>query len=127
MRIRNFPTDVTNPAETGSPTGVAGGDCCDGWTRPNPGGYQYTLGTIGNPPTTPWNNQGGFVQAAARHTGGANYALADGHVKFLRGSSISPGYSNTSGPTFPQGSNGNNACGTGDLSSGGFQVTFSEN
>lgn len=33
----------------------------------------------------------GFYQMNGRHTGGANYVLADGHVKWLQGSQVSSG------------------------------------
>ncbi len=35
-----------------------------------------------------------FAAPTGRHTDGANYVMADDHAKFLRGSAVSPGYSN---------------------------------
>ena len=47
---------------------------------------------MGNPPRTgPTYQRLGL----ARHTDGANFALADGHVKWLRPGQVSPGYANT--------------------------------
>ena len=40
------------------------------------------------------NQNGNFTGPEGRHNGGANYVLADGHAKFLRGSSVSAGYEN---------------------------------
>jgi prepilin-type N-terminal cleavage/methylation domain-containing protein/prepilin-type processing-associated H-X9-DG protein len=40
-------------------------------------------------------NIGAFGNGNALHTGGANYLLADGHAKWLRGAAVSAGFSNT--------------------------------
>ena len=43
-----------------------------------------------------------FAQPAGRHTDGSNFAFADGHVRWLRGASVSPG-GNAAGETEAQG------------------------
>jgi prepilin-type N-terminal cleavage/methylation domain-containing protein/prepilin-type processing-associated H-X9-DG protein len=61
-----------------------------------------------------------------RHTAGSNFLLADGHVKWLRPSAVSPGV-NAQSSTNLQGATSYAACGTGALSSssGNFAATFS--
>ena len=64
----------------------------------------YSWGTPysdGNMVTGPLDTCGGTLSygsniPAARHTDGAEYLLADGHVKWLRGAVVSPGYAATS-------------------------------
>ena len=55
-----------------------------------------------------------FTGPMGRHTGGANYVLADGHAKYILGSHVSGGYNNTSGTLGDCGSvvNGNQAART---------------
>ena len=71
---------------------------------------------------------GEYTTPTGRHSDGANYLLADGHVKWLRGSQISSGYTalNETDPQGPPGSSGGypKAAGTGD-STGGFAATMS--
>ena len=55
------------------------------------------------------------------HLGGSNFLMADGHVKWFRGSQVSPGLVNTS-PTNPQGTPSTAAAGTATTQ---FQVTMS--
>jgi prepilin-type N-terminal cleavage/methylation domain-containing protein/prepilin-type processing-associated H-X9-DG protein len=57
-----------------------------------------------------------------RHLSGANYLLADGHVKWFKSSAISPGYKAAS-PTDAQEATAGAAAGTQNL--GGKAVTFS--
>jgi len=76
------------------------------------------------------------------HTDGSNFLMADGHAKWLRGASVSPGgvpWANTTAGTTPAancqqgaceynwgGGLASNAAGTGELGNGNnFQVTFS--
>jgi prepilin-type N-terminal cleavage/methylation domain-containing protein/prepilin-type processing-associated H-X9-DG protein len=80
-------------------------------------GLKYATGPMG----------GGSEQAIAdftgltgRHTDGANFLAADGHVKWLRGPSVSPGI--TAG-TATDNQSATNAAGTGNSSS--FTMTFS--
>jgi prepilin-type processing-associated H-X9-DG protein len=78
-----------------------------------------------------------FAAAKGRHTDGANYVLADGHAKFLRGTAVSPGLTNPTGtdcsnqtagasnaPTVPSGSDVPYAAGT-DCSVSDIAATFS--
>ena len=66
------------------------------------------------------SNSGYFQYATGRHLDGANYLLADGHVKWLRGGAVSTGYAATS-PTNPQNNTGL-AAGT---QNGVYAATFS--
>lgn len=66
------------------------------------------------------------------HTGGANYLLADGHVKWLLPGQVSggqlPATSTTTGVVGVQGVSGGNACGTGNMTSNkgaAYVATFS--
>ncbi len=43
------------------------------------------------------NDKARFANAVGRHSGGANYLLADDHAKFLHPAAVSPGTSNTNG------------------------------
>ncbi len=88
--------DDSTTAGSASP-GVDGGDTSNGYIDYNCAGT-YATGPsadvgLGNPPRTGPTYQ---RLGPARHTDGSNFALADGHVKFLRPSAVSPGYANTS-------------------------------
>ncbi|MDQ2733221.1 MAG: hypothetical protein M3Y56_16345, partial [Armatimonadota bacterium] len=50
--VVNFPGDASQVNEVVSPSGAGGGDCCDGWQRPTPGGYQYVMGPMPNSSNT---------------------------------------------------------------------------
>jgi prepilin-type N-terminal cleavage/methylation domain-containing protein/prepilin-type processing-associated H-X9-DG protein len=78
-----------------------------------------------------------FASPTGRHTSGANYLLADGHAKFLRGSAVSPGLTNptetdcsnqvagaNNAPTVPSGGDVPYAVGTG-CSVSDIAATFS--
>ena len=86
-------------------------------------GISTTVG-MGNPPcndtkVTPYLK-------TPTHTGGADFAFTDGHVKWLRGSALSPGGSNSD--TNGLQTNGCGvAAGTSALSTGNFAGTFSAN
>jgi len=115
-------------------------------TTINPTG-QYATGPLGGNPVSPGgsanasptNIAGASVQNTPEHSNtGSNWLLADGHVKFLRPTQVSPGF-NAPSTTAAQFSNGtvpgtgagNNdpstAAGTQALSTGGFVGTFSVN
>jgi len=64
------------------------GDC----STPTAWGAEYATGYFSNT-TSP--DPGVFASPTGRHTDGANYAMADGHVKWLRGSAVSSGWNNT--------------------------------
>jgi prepilin-type processing-associated H-X9-DG protein len=83
----------------------------------------YATGYLGNLDTaTGGSSNAGILNTGAdgRHNKGANYLLVDGHVKFLLGTKVSPGYdasSSTANPT------GNAAAGTGVSA---YTATFSK-
>jgi prepilin-type processing-associated H-X9-DG protein len=83
-------------------------------------------GTMGGYPSSTACNGTGYPvcgPATGRHTGGSNFLLCDGHVKWLRPTLVSVGGESATAATNPQSSG--YECGTGDLSSGGFAATFS--
>ena len=89
-----------------------------------PQGAHYQTGVLGNPPRTGGNaTYDGSPTASAiktgRHTDAANYLMADGHAKWLRGTTVSSG-PNANTPTDAQ--NGSQAAGT---AAGGYAATFS--
>jgi prepilin-type processing-associated H-X9-DG protein len=51
-----------------------------------------------------WGAEGGTI-GQERHLGGANYAFADGHVKWLKAEKVLPGNACTNGTNSPTGSN----------------------
>lgn len=88
--------DDSTTAGSASP-GVDGGDTSNGYIDYNCSGT-YATGPsadvgLGNPPRTGPTYQ---RLGPPRHTDGSNFALADGHIKFLRPSAVSPGYANSS-------------------------------
>ncbi len=130
--------DVTAPGETDS----AEGNGVDRWpfANKNYGGEVsprgYATGLMGSRPAggNAFNgdfngfNGTGFSTPApttGRHSDGSNFLLADGHVKWLRGTSVSSGY-DAANATDPQGASGKGsaapAAGTG---ASGVTVTFS--
>ncbi len=59
------------------------------------GGYNETTAPniFGGGPTGPSpTGSAPYAAAVGRHTGGSNFLLADGHVKFLQPNSVSPGF-----------------------------------
>ena len=118
---------TTTGADTGfqSSPGTNGGDTGGGWidqsAGPVSGSAANDTGPMGNPPDLNGRNNPGSV---GRHTGGTNFLLADGHVKYLRAISVSP--SNPAGaPGNDQAGNVTNAAGTGFMGQKGFVATFS--
>jgi len=80
---------------------------------------KYQTGLMGGLPATTTTD---YVQATGLHTDGSNFLAADGHVKWLRGASVSPGHNGVSG----YGQNGSaalTAAATDTL--GNFAMTFS--
>ena len=65
------------------------GDC---GTPTSTWGVLFATGYFSNTPSS----QYGVFAAKPAHNRGSNYAFADGHVKWLNGSSVSEGYSNPS-------------------------------
>ena len=92
---------------------------------------QFVTGQLGGramtvPTKSPY---GGYIDASTkgRHTDGSNYLMADGHVKWYRGSQVSSGF-NAATPTDPQQPGSDDgavrAAGTEDASNQ-FAITFS--
>ena len=151
MEVQGMYSDVTNTANDPDGNGatgngnastygseeVLGGDQLDGFmSELNNRNARYVAGTsttsgMGNPA-----RHSGY-DLPARHTDGSNFLLADGHVKYLRPSAVSPGYGNSSSTCGQDQklsggvctANGGVAAGTGALSSNGanFAATFSVN
>jgi prepilin-type N-terminal cleavage/methylation domain-containing protein/prepilin-type processing-associated H-X9-DG protein len=83
----------SNPADNNSPeTNVDFGG--GGWMN---GNHNLDTGPVGSP-THVSVAQGGLDPSSptGRHTGGSNYLLADGHVKWLHGTAVSAGGTPTS-------------------------------
>jgi prepilin-type N-terminal cleavage/methylation domain-containing protein/prepilin-type processing-associated H-X9-DG protein len=93
--------DDYGPDFGGSPAGFGVGG---GW---DPGGFNSNNGVAGGTPTTlKWATgylrnmsnvpaaKGDFQSATGRHTGGANYVLADSHAKWFPPAAVSGGYWN---------------------------------
>jgi prepilin-type N-terminal cleavage/methylation domain-containing protein/prepilin-type processing-associated H-X9-DG protein len=94
--IQGCVADPTNPIETDSFS-----DCgIYGWPEPtsNTTQVKYATGYMGNAngftKSAWWGNAatGNFLGPNGIHTEGSNFALADGHVKWLRGNTVSIGY-----------------------------------
>jgi prepilin-type N-terminal cleavage/methylation domain-containing protein/prepilin-type processing-associated H-X9-DG protein len=77
----------------------AGGNGLSGdlWMNPNAGGSNgfYATGLLGTQtgnvnPSDGWGS-GNFYSATGRHLDGSNFLFADGHVKWLKGETVSPG------------------------------------
>ena len=102
-----------------SSPGTDGGDKFGGWIDNSNNVYNDT-GRMGNPP----NPNAKTSNSGGRHTGGANYTLADGHVKYLRPISVSPA-NPAINPGDDQSTDFNFAAGTGFMGQKGFVATFS--
>ena len=87
----------------GSPAG-------DGVCDLNYGGGQYATGVFYNVTGATVGSGKRYAALTGRHTDGANYELADGHVKWLRSSAVSAGQDNVT-PNDP-GLTANAACGS---------------
>jgi prepilin-type N-terminal cleavage/methylation domain-containing protein/prepilin-type processing-associated H-X9-DG protein len=89
----------------------------------------FETGTLGGRASNKAGNYGGYTDPAnkGRHSEGSNYLLADGHVKWYHGSSVSSGFAALQ-PTDPQeagdDSTAAHAAGTEDPSNR-FAITFS--
>lgn len=82
---------------------------------------QYDTGYLGKMSVTTLNfNITKFRSPGGRHLEGANYSFADGHVKWLKGASVSPGYAPKTTTAAQVG--GQLAAGTGNTV---FEATFS--
>jgi prepilin-type N-terminal cleavage/methylation domain-containing protein/prepilin-type processing-associated H-X9-DG protein len=85
-------------------------------------GQHYDTGGLGNPVRSGDSNTNAHTYKninSGRHTDAANFLLADGHVKYLRGTSVSSG---PNANTSTDAQNGSRAAGT---AVSGFAATFS--
>ncbi len=93
-------------------------------------GATSTLG-MGSPPRTDATSSAtgstGPYIAAPVHTGGANFAFTDGHVKYLHGNTISAGQNAAVTTDNQDTTSVGKAAGTSGLSTSGFVGTFSYN
>ena len=122
FEMQGSQVELTNPNEADSLTGWGytinagwsdhGTSTCYGY------GANYATGPLGNPPAVDTSGNTP-LDTTGRHTDSSNFAFGDGHVKYLKGISVSPGYPNSD----PAGAQiNNNAAGTGNSL---FQGTFS--
>jgi prepilin-type N-terminal cleavage/methylation domain-containing protein/prepilin-type processing-associated H-X9-DG protein len=126
FEVSGSTANITNPDTDGfgkvapvSPAGVGYSVALATGTTEN--GYTATSGLA----TGPLGSPTAIVPpTAGRHTDGSNFLAADGHVKYLRGTKVSPGLSNTNttGAQAP-----NIAAGTGYSGTNSFVLTFSTN
>ena len=91
FEISHCQADITNVQEADS--GAGWGDAGNGgWLdNGNNSKNNYATGQLGNPTYTD-NDHLDTTYLKGRHSDGADYAMADGHVKYLRPIAISPGY-----------------------------------
>ena len=125
FEVTGVQTNVTDPAEANSvnlSAAAHGPDGCAGWLDQSGGNVLYQTGPLGNPVVLSSTGCSGqtWVSKTGLHTDLSNYAFEDGHVKTVKGTSISPG-DIAQTETTPQQA-GNNAAGT---AVSGFTGTFS--
>jgi len=94
------------PAENNSPVGdgFSGGptDMAQCWLAANTSAFDYATGYLGQTNVqTGLVNKFGFTSTTGIHFDGSNWLMADGHVKWLKGSAVSPGYAPALTPTDP--------------------------
>jgi len=118
--------DVTDPGETGSPSGegLDLSNLIDGVGYANNGSpYSSTKYATGYFNQQTFN--GDIVSPTGRHTSGSNFLFVDGHVKWLSGRAVSPGFTAATPTDAPNPYSGNyNAAGTANLPTG-VVATFS--
>ena len=136
--VQGFTGDPSVGTETLTPAGVGAEGNTGGWDGyMRPTSYTATYpNDMGSPLAGVINvNAGVITQITNKHTligrhsggpqGGANYLMADGHVKYLQPAQVSPGWFNTTaGSGTSLATNGKLACTTGDLSASNFSVTW---
>jgi len=128
---QGVPADVRNPQEGNSGAGH-GNDGGAGFIDYSGPDAHWVTGPMGQPAWTDGLNGGGYgSQGQGIHAGGSNFALADGHVKWLRPERVSPGFAAAT-PTGDQNLNGTFgsggvAAGTGFMGQApkNFTATFS--
>ncbi len=132
--VTNVVTNVTtNPETPGStnqysPSGNGltfsngGSGLFDQYTNFGNGGGAFATGQMGGKANISVGTPAAkYTSVPPYHTGGANYLAADGHVKWLRPSSVSPGQANSQNDTQGPG-NFDTAAGVNNL--GSFTLTF---
>ncbi|MBV9852533.1 MAG: hypothetical protein JO250_22945 [Armatimonadetes bacterium] len=120
FEVAHDTADVALPDEGASQGAVsfsAAGDGTDGTLRSGRGGERYATGLLGGRTPAEFTD---FDEP--RHGGGANYLLADGHVRWLQPQDVSGG-TDAARPRDPQmGATRGTAAGTGN---GAYKATFS--
>ena len=120
-------TDVTNPNEDTDAAGWGMDSGGNGFLQASNANATtgYATGDMGQPANAnnTGNNNGDAGQHTGRHTDGSNFLFTDGHVKWLRPTAISPGFTadNATGIQGQQ-TYGDQAAGTGVST---FAGTFS--
>jgi len=84
-----FPGNVVSPAGNGLTAVVDTANFNSSIGGGNAGGVYYATGALGNIGVTAGDSFNNTL--AGRHNDGSNFLLGDGHAKWLRGSSVSPG------------------------------------
>jgi len=135
LEVSGDPVTITNPLEQASISALGYDQGGRGWidggdNNNNNNVVKYATGYLGSPDTLARNNyKDRYPSPTGLHTDGSNFALADGHVKWLRPSQVSAGQANNNS-SCTQDQNGNPcastnpgvAAGTGAAS---FAATFS--
>ena len=89
---QGVPADVRDPQEGNSGAGH-GNDGGAGFIDYSGPDAHWVTGPMGQPAWTDGLNGGGYgSQWQGLHAGGSNFALEDGHVKWLRPERVSPGF-----------------------------------
>ena len=135
LEVSGDPVTITYPYETASISALGYDQGGRGWidggdNNNNTYNVKYATGYLGNPNTlarVTWKDK--YPTATGLHADGSNFALADGHVKWLKPNQVSAGSANNN-PSCPQDQRDNPcvstnpgiAAGTGNST---FAATFS--
>jgi prepilin-type processing-associated H-X9-DG protein len=118
--------DPENPGDYWSPAGIGVDDKLISRASTFNGGSAYATGCLGkrtSVSTCPIDvKDGKFLDTVGWHSSGANYLLADGHVKWFRGDNVSPGYAALLTTSAQVNTSPERAAGTDSTA---FQITFS--
>ena len=127
--VTNCPTDVTMVGSQGNTnSGDFNSPASDGNTQGWDGKGQFATGMMSGSDGRTGTTDGYLSALTGRHTDGANFLLADGHVKWLRPQSVSTGGNDLSGDgtrcnTFGTAMTGGQSAQTGCAASG-LAATF---